>query len=204
MADNPSKDIFLVDDEPDVCLVVSRTLESLGCRVTCFSSGTDCLRQLRSKPCDLLISDVKMPDMDGLELLTKVKRMVPSLPILIVTGYGSIPMVVTALKAGAADFLEKPLDRQSLRSTVTSLLDPDGRPHPRVDQVLTKTEASVLELILDGKSNSEIAKILCRSRRTIEDHRANILRKFSVDNLVDLVKRVAVVRLPSTFEKHSR
>jgi two-component system response regulator FixJ len=204
MADNPSKDIFLVDDEPDVRLVVSRTLESLGFRVTCFSSGTDCLRQLRSQRCDLLIADVKMSGMDGLELLNKVKRMIPSLPILIVTGYGDIPMVVTALKAGASDFLEKPLDMQSLQSTVASLLAPDSRPHPPANQALTKIEADVLQLILEGKSNSEIAKIMCRSHRTIEDHRANILRKFDVDNLVDLVRQVAVVRMPSTFEKHLR
>jgi DNA-binding NarL/FixJ family response regulator len=83
-------------------------------------------------------------------------------------------------------------------------LAPDGRPHPPVNQALTKIEADVLQLILEGKGNSEIAKIMCRSHRTIEDHRANILRKFGVDNLVDLVKQVAVVRLPSTFEKHLR
>ena len=204
MTDKPGREIFFVDDDADVRLVVSRTLESLNHTVTCFSSGTACLRQLRSKRCDVLITDVKMPGMDGLELLNKAKRMIPSLPVLIVTGYGDIPMAVTALQAGASNFIEKPLNMQSLGSAVASLLESEDKPHPRTTEVLTKTELKVLKLILEGKSNSEMAKLLCRSHRTIEDHRANILRKLGVDNLVDLVKRVGVVRLPSSLTRDSQ
>ena len=203
MTDKPGKEIFLVDDEPDIRLVVSKTLESLNYRVTCFSSGAACLRWLRSNPCDLLITDVKMSGMDGLELLNKAKRMIPSLPVLIVTGYGDIPMAVTALQAGASNFIEKPLNMQSLKSAVASLLESEGKPHPRTTAALTKTELKVLKLILEGKSNSEMAKLLSRSHRTIEDHRANILRKLGVDNLVDLVKRVGIVRLPSSLTRDS-
>jgi two-component system response regulator FixJ len=196
-AKKTSKHIFFVDDEPDVRLVVRQTLQRLDSQVTCFPSGADCLERLRRERCDLLITDVKMPDMDGLELLVEAKRLIPSLQVLVITGYGDISTAVRALKAGASDFIEKPLETHSFRSTVASLLDQatgSGRP---ARQVLTRTEAKVLRLILDGKNNAEIARRMSRSPRTIEDHRAHIMHKLGVDNLVDLVKQVAVVRLPS-------
>ena len=93
--------IFFVDDEPKIRKVVGRTLEQVGYKVSCFSRASDCLEQLRSRPCDLLIADVKMPGMDGIELLAKVKCIIPSLPVLVITGYGDVQMAVTALKAGA-------------------------------------------------------------------------------------------------------
>ena len=187
--------IFFVDDKPKVRKMVSRTLEQTGLKVTCFTCAADCLKQLRSQTCDLLITDVKMPEMDGIELLTEVKRIIPSLPVLVVTGYGDIPMAVEALKVGASDFIEKPLDRQSFLSAVESELKRNILIHQIVGDVLTKTEMIVLRLILDGKSTKEIARLRNRSVRTIEDHRSRIMRKIGVDNLVDLVKQTAVVRL---------
>ena len=196
MGNNAKQHIFFVDDEPDVQKVVGRTLEQAGFKVSCFSRASDCLEQLRSRPCDLLITDVKLPEMDGIELLTKVKCIIPSLPVLVITGYGDIPMAVKALKAGASDFIEKPLNRKSFLSAVEFALKGNTRPHPLVNKVLTKTEMRILRLILDGKSNSEIAGLRNRSIRTIEDQRRRIMRKLGVDNSVDLVKQVAVVRLP--------
>ena len=188
--------IFFVDDKPKVRKMVGMTLEEAGLKVSCFASGSECLKQLRSQECDLLITDVKMPEMDGIELLTEVKRIIPSLPVLVITGYGDIPMAVNALKMGASDFIEKPLDRQSFLSTVDSALKRNTQPHRLVGDVLTKTEMEVLHLILEGKSTKEIAKLRHRSVRTIEDHRSRIMRKIGVNNLVDLVKQTAIVRLP--------
>jgi len=188
--------VFFVDDKPKVRKMVGRTLEQASFKVSCFASGGECLRQLRSRTCDLLITDVKMPEMDGIELLTEVKRIIPSLPVLVITGYGDIPMAVNALKMGASDFIEKPLDRQSFLSTVDSALKRNTQPHRLVGDVLTKTEMEVLHLILEGKSTKEIAKLRHRSVRTIEDHRSRIMRKIGVNNLVDLVKQTAIVRLP--------
>jgi FixJ family two-component response regulator len=187
--------IFFVDDEPKVCKMVGRTLEQAGLKVSCFTHAADCLKQLRCRTCDLLITDVKMPEMDGIELLTEVKSIIPSLPVLVVTGYGDIPMAVKALKVGASDFIEKPLDRQSFLSTVEFVLERNALIHRIAGDVLTKTEMTVLRLILDGKSTKEIAMLRHRSVRTIEDHRSRIMRKLGVDNLVDLVKQTAVVRL---------
>lgn len=188
------QDVYFVDDEPKVLKMVSRTLEQFGVKISCFANAAECLKQLRSRKCDLLITDVKMPEMDGIELLTEVKCIIPSLPVLVITGYGDISMAVTALKAGASDFILKPLDRQSFLSAVESVLKRNTRTHPLVNKVLTKTEMRVLRLILDGKSTKEIARLRYRSVRTIEDQRGSIMRKLGVDNLVDLVKQTIVVR----------
>ena len=187
--------IFFVDDEPKVLKMVGRTLEQVGLKASCFASGAECLQQLRSRTCDLLITDVKMPEMDGIELLTKAKHIIPSLPVLVVTGYGDIPMAVKALKLGASDFIEKPLDRRSFLSAVESVLKRNAQPHRLVGKVLTKTEMEVLRLILEGKSTKEIARLRHRSVRTIEDQRGKIMHKLGADNLIDLVKQTAVVRL---------
>jgi two-component system response regulator FixJ len=188
--------IFFVDDEPMVRKVVGRTLEQAGFKVSCFSRAADCLQQLRSRPCDLLITDVKKPGMDGMELLTRVKCIIPSLPVLVVSGYGSIQMAVAALKAGASDFIEKPFNRASFLSAVDFALKGNNRPHPLVNKTLTKTEIKILRLILDGKSNKDIARLRNRSVRTIEDQHHHIMHKLGADNSIDLVKQVAVVRLP--------
>lgn len=188
--------VFFVDDEPKVCKMVGRTLEQASLKVTCFTDPTDCLKQLRCRTsCDLLVTDVKMPGMDGIELLIEVKRIIPSLPVLVITGYGDIPIAVKALRVGALDFIEKPLDRQSFLLAVESALKQNAQTPRPMGGVLTKTEFEVLRLILDGKSNKEMARLQHRSVRSIEDHRSRIMRKLGVNNLVDLVKQTAVVRL---------
>ena len=195
MINSTEQHIFFVDDESKVCKAVSRTLEQLGSKVSCFACAADCLEQLRSQTCDLLITDVKMPEMDGIELLAEAKRTVPWLQVLVITGYGDIPMAVRALKAGASNFIEKPLDRQSFLSVVEFLLKRNAWADPLLGKLLTKTERIVLRFILKGKSNKEIAYLRNRSIRTIEDQRSHIFHKFGVDNLVDLTKRAAEMGL---------
>ena len=192
--------VFFVDDESKVCKIVGRTLEQVGLKVSCFTSAAKCLKQLRCRTCDLLITDVKMPEMDGIELLTEARRIIPWLQVLVITGYGDIPMSVRALKAGALDFIEKPLDRQSFLSVVESPLKRNAWADPLLGKLLTRTERIVLRFLLDGKSNKEIAYLRNRSIRTIEDQRSCIFRKFGVDNLVDLTKRAAgmgLIELPA-------
>jgi len=110
--------IFFVDDEEKVLKAVHSTLAQTGAKVSCFKSGTDCLGGLRLQPCDLLITDVKMPVMDGIELIAQARRIKPHLPVIAVTGYGDIPMAVRALKAGAKDFIEKPLERHQFECLI--------------------------------------------------------------------------------------
>jgi len=182
--------IFFVDDEPTICKAAGKTLEKLRTKVSCFTCAVDCIEKLRFQRCDLLITDVKMPGMDGIELLAEAKRIAPWLPILVVTGFGDIPMAVRAMKAGASDFVEKPLDRESFLATVESMLIGNNPSPLLLGKSLTKVERRVLHLVLNSKSNKEIANILCRSKRTVEVHRSRIMLKLGVDNLVDLVKRV--------------
>ncbi len=191
--------IFFVDDEPTLRKVVRRTLQRIGLKVSCFGSAGDCLKKLRSVKCDLLITDVKMPKMDGIELLTEAKRIVPWLHVLVITGYGDIPMAVRAIKAGATNFIEKPLDRQGFLSTVEHILKQDVSANPHLGKPLTKTEVKILRFILEGKSSREIANLQNRAKRTIDFHRWKIYRKLGVDNLLGLLKRSAemgLVQLP--------
>jgi two-component system response regulator FixJ len=183
--------------------VIGETLEQLNLSVSCFSNAADCLEQLHRQKCDLLITDLKMPEMDGIELTRRVKLLAPWMPIMIITGYGDIPTAVEALKAGAVDFIEKPLDKKSLTERVESLLPKNGN-NEHLGEPLTQSEHRVLKLVVDGKSNKEIASLLNRSRRTIEVHRAHIMHKLGVDSLVDLVKRAVAMGLVELQAEQNR
>lgn len=195
MTDYTRQRIFFVDDEPSLRKAVSKTLQRLGSQVRCFADAGTCLEQLRVKRCDLLITDVKMPGMDGIELLIEARRIAPWLPVLVITGYGDVQMAVRAMKAGALDFIEKPLNRKSLLSAVESALERGGAPDRLRGKALTRTEMRTLRLILDSKSNKEIAALLHRSLRTIESHRNHMMRKLGVTNTVGLVRRAVALGL---------
>ncbi len=180
--------VFFVDDHEDVREVVRRTLEDLDVEVACFGSAQQCLQALPSRRCDLLITDLRMPDVDGLELIRQVKVISPLLPTIVVTGYGDVKTAVEAMKLGAIEFVEKPLSRRSLQSAVRSVLARvSGNGQSRPVHALTNLERETLVMILDGKSNREIADIRHRSRRTVEDERRRIMKKLGAENLIDLV-----------------
>lgn len=201
MEENERQHVFVVDDEPEVCEALRRTLELAGYEVRCFDSATACLVKMRSAPCDLLITDVVLPGMDGIELLSEVKCRTPSLPVLVVTGYGNVEMAVEVMAAGASSFLQKPLERNSFLAAVEAALKHRRRAREGVRKPLTRSEIEVLRLILDGKGNKEIARLRHRSVRTIEDQRRRIMHKFGVDNPVDLIQEVAIVRMPRQLHR---
>jgi len=188
-------DVFFVDDDAAVRSAIAEDLEDLGCKVSCFSRAEDCLEQLPTKNCNLLITDVKMPGMDGLTLLSRVKRVAPWVSVMLITGFGDIPMCARALKVGAVDFIEKPLDRENFLHKVETILRQKDFADSPAGQILTKTEKKVLQLILDGKGNKQIAHKLQRALRSVERHRSSIMRKFGVDNVVNLVKKAALINL---------
>ncbi|MHC4145028.1 MAG: response regulator transcription factor [Planctomycetota bacterium] len=203
MTDIVEQSVFVVDNELKVLEVVGETLGSLGIEVTCFVHPAKCLERLSSQKCDLLIADLKMPEMDGMELVASVKRMAPWVPVLIIIGYGDVRTAVRAIKAGAVDFIEKPLDKQNLVRTVKAILQENVLPNASVGKPLTAVEAKILKLVIDGKSNRDIAELLKRSVRTIEVHRAHMMDKLGVKSLLDLVKRavtLGLIDLPANHE----
>jgi len=195
MKKTEGKTIFVVDDQSSVCKAVAKTLKPLRCNVTWFTDPAECLKEIKLHDCDLVISDVRMPGMDGMELLRRIKQIIPTVPVLLVTGYGDVPLAVRAVKAGAVDFIQKPLEADSFRQTVKSILRQEAASGHSAFKKLTETERKVLELILQGKSNKEAAWIMHRSVRTIEDHRAHIMRKLNVENAVDLARKASEMGL---------
>jgi two-component system response regulator FixJ len=200
MSDNAVAHVFVVDDDECIRAALCAILERAKYDCTCFADVAACLEALKSQGreladgCDLLITDVKMPGQTGLDLLHEVRAAFPWIPVIMMTAYGSIPMSVQAVKTGAFDFLEKPLEEAKLLSLVESALLKEAELHdPLVGKPLTRTERIVLCLILEGISNKRIAYILERSERTIEVHRSRIMRKLGVDNLVDLVKKATAM-----------
>jgi len=195
MSDGASEHVCVVDDEPAIRVVLRKTLERAGLAVSCFASADECLAHLSSGRCDLLITDVRMPEKDGVELLMEVRKAQPWLPVLVVTGFGDVPMAVKALKAGAADFIEKPLERDSFLETVRTLLARPSAEKVLRDHTLTKMELKVLHYILDGRNNREIADLLHRSPRTVEVHRRHLMQKLKANNIVELLRQAARLRL---------
>jgi two-component system, LuxR family, response regulator FixJ len=188
-------DVFFVDDDAGIRKLISEELKKIDCKVSCFANGTDCLEQLDKQSCNLLITDVKMPGMDGLTLLSRARRVAPWVSVMVITGFGDIPMSVRALKLGAVDFIEKPLDRKTFLHKVETILKQDDFVDTPISKPLTKVEKKILKLMLEGKGNKEVAYVLDRAVRTVEQHRSNIMHKFGVDNIVDLVKKAAFVNL---------
>ena len=188
-------EVFFVDDDAEIRKLISQELEGIECKVSCFANGADCLEQLAKQNCNLLITDVRMPGMDGLTLLNKARRLAPWVPVMVITGFGDVPMSVRAMKSGSVDFIEKPLDRKSFLHKVKTILKQGDFADIPTGERLTKVEKKVLKLILEGKGNKQTAYILKRTVRTVERHRSSVMHKFGVDNIVDLVKKTVRINL---------
>ena len=122
MIGNSEAYIFVVDDDYCILDAVSLHLKKMKFQCTCFDNVDECLECLRQKSCDLLITDVRMPDKSGIELLVEVKRIAPWIPVMVITSYGDISLAVEAVKKGAAEFIEKPLEWENFLALVQSIV----------------------------------------------------------------------------------
>lgn len=199
--DRENYKIFLVDDEPGVSQAIAVTLQREKYQVHCFNAAEECLNVLASEECDLLITDINMPGINGIELLNRAQNICPFLPLLAITGYGNVQIAVGAIKAGAVDFIEKPLEREAFLTKVKAAVEQSVRNKLKQNNGLTATESRILELIVTGKCNKEIARMLHRSIRTVEDHRHNIMRKIGAVNIVELVQKVSTQTMLSSEYK---
>jgi FixJ family two-component response regulator len=191
--------VFVVDDDEAVRDSLRWLLEANGYRVQCFSSAEQFLEAYRNQSTLLgcLILDVRMSGMSGLELQERLIAEDSTLPIIFVTGHGDVPMAVSTMKKGAMDFIEKPFDEAELRSLVERMLDKARAESSSVQQQraaaerlgkLTAREQQVLERIIAGRLNKQIADDLGISIKTVEAHRANIMEKLSVNTVADLLR----------------
>lgn len=191
--------VFLVDDDADVREAIAFLLEAEGIRVAAFGDPFAMLEALDADARGCLLLDVRMPGMDGLELHRQLKKRGVAMPAVFISGHGDIPMAVRAVNAGALDFIEKPFDDEVLLDRIGQAFELDSRRSAdetetaairhRLD-TLTARERDVLQGIVDGKLNKQIADRLDISVRTVELHRGRVLEKLQATNAADLVRMV--------------
>lgn len=189
--------IYIVDDNDDVRETLELLFESVDLCAESFGSAGEFLDAYPMGQSGCLIADVRMPEMSGLELQEEMVKRSIDLPVIIITGYGDVEMAVNAMKAGAADFIEKPYKEQDLLDRVHKAINQSAqkRQESSEEQMarerlaqLTPRERQVLEFIVDGEPNKRIAYHLGLSEKTIEFHRANIMRKLEAKSLAELVR----------------
>ena len=185
--------IFIIDDEPAVCDSLQWLFESIQFQVETYRTASSFQQNYDPKNAGLLITDVRLPDISGLELLEKLKQQKIFLPVIVITGYGDIPMAVRAMKLGAKDFLLKPFNEQVLLEKVQKHINQSVNNeslhilNKRINS-LSKREQQIIKLIIDGKLNKQIAHELSISISTVEAHRSNIMNKIQAKNLAQLIK----------------
>jgi FixJ family two-component response regulator len=191
--------VFVVDDDPGIRDSVTWLFQSVGLPVETYGSAQEFLDgYVPSRP-GCLILDVRLPGMGGLDLLEALRRRGATLPVIVVTAFGEVHSAVRAMKSGAIDVMEKPTRDQVLLDRVQQALDLDRRTRvslaSRAEAAaryarLSKREVEVLRLIIAGKANKVIASELTRSPKTVESHRAAIMRKLGVHSTAELVRVV--------------
>lgn len=195
--------VFVVDDDDTFRQMVRLLLESVEIQVKDFSSAQDFLDQPDLNRPGCVILDLRMPEMDGLELLQALRARLIPLPAIVISAYGEVPTAVRSMQLGAANFLQKPVDHQLLLETVHTLLAEDRRLREEFGDLpgmamrlerLTPKERQVLGMIIQGKPSKTIAWELGSSVRTIETHRANLMHKLEVRSVADLVRLTLPLR----------
>ncbi|UCC48921.1 MAG: response regulator transcription factor [Gemmatimonadota bacterium] len=195
----PEPTVFVVDDDADVLEAVGFLLHSVGLKAETYASAKEFLEAYDQTKPGCLVLDVRMPGMSGLELQERLHALESTLPIIFLSAHGDVPIAVHAIKAGAVDFLEKPFRDQELIDKVQHAIEANvrlrkelaerNRIAARID-TLTQREREVMELVVQGKTNKAIASELGLSQRTVEIHRARVMRKMQADSVSELVQMV--------------
>jgi RNA polymerase sigma factor (sigma-70 family) len=189
--------VFIVDDDAAVRRSVERLIRSVGLNVESFASADEFLRREPPEGPACVVLDVRMPGLSGLDLQEKLAAADLAIPIIFMTGHGTVPMSVRAMKAGAVDFLQKPFDDQDLLDAVHQALERDRQARLADEQLqnvrqrmetLTPREREVFALVVSGMLNKQIAAELGTSEKTIKVHRARVMQKMHADSLADLVR----------------
>nr|WP_286206650.1 response regulator transcription factor [Thauera linaloolentis] len=198
----PEQIIHVVDDDEALRDSMTWMLEGNGYRVLTYESAEAFLRVCRPDMAGCVVLDVRMPGMSGLEMFEELGRRRCTLPVVFITGHGDVPMAVSALKKGAVDFIEKPFSERDMLRLIEQclMLERDSR-DKRLQEAdtarrlehLTQREREVLDLIIVGKLNKQIADVLGISIKTVEVHRARVMEKMGANSLAELVQHVVTV-----------
>ena len=197
--------VYVVDDDEAVRDSLQWLLEGKDYRVKCFDSAESFLSRFDPREVACLIADIRMDGMSGMELQDRLIERHSALPIVFITGHGDVPMAVETMKKGALDFIQKPFNEEHLLPLIERMLD-KAREAFAVQQEaanrealiarLTSREAQVLERIVAGRLNKQIADDLGISIKTVEAHRANIMEKLNAATVADLLK-IALGQVPA-------
>lgn len=199
--------IYVVDDDEALRDSLVWMLESSGYAVRAFDCAESFLEAYALGMTGCIVLDVRMPGMSGLELFEELGRRRCSLPVIFITGHGDVPMAVSALKKGAADFIEKPFAERDMLRLIEQCLEQErasrGKRRLEADTArrlehLTQREREVLDLIIAGKLNKQIADVLGISIKTVEVHRARVMEKMGANSLAELVQHVVTVEPGAT------
>jgi two-component system response regulator FixJ len=195
--------VHVIDDDEAMRDSLAFLLDTSGLTARTYDSAVSFLEKFDPAEPGVIVTDVRMPEMNGLELVRRLKAREILLPIVMITGHGDVPLAVEAMKAGVVDFLEKPFEDESLLAAIrtamadTSRADEDHAERERLKQVLeslSPREHEVLNGVVEGKLNKVIAHELGISPRTVEVYRANVMSKTGARGLSELVRMVMLAR----------
>jgi len=189
--------VFIVDDDVAMLDSLRWLVESVGLKVETFASAQAFLDAYSTERLGCLVVDVRMPGVSGIELQEQLVAEKITIPVIVISGHGDVPIAVRAMRSGAIDFIEKPFDDQVILDRIKAALQMDRVRRARrlrlklLDELfgrLTPREREVMNLVVQGKPNKEVAAILSRSEKTVEFHRAQVMRKIGVDSFAELVR----------------
>lgn len=189
--------VCIVDDDEAVRDSLQVLLETMGYDVKAYESGVAFLENCAALEAGCVLLDVRMPGMSGLEVQQILQAERPDIPVIIVTGHGDVTMAVQAMRAGAIDFIEKPLEEAALLASVQNALSLAEQAHKQGETVagirrnlerLTPREREVFDQLIIGHANKVVARVLDCSPRTVEIHRARVMEKMDASSVAHLVR----------------